>query len=90
MIGERVIMEHWWNDTDRGKRRYFDKNPKQCHFVYQKSNLDWSNIMHGLEYIYIFRISCSVTILEPRKDGKKDREKEIMNKRGRLVVNGSG
>jgi hypothetical protein len=37
----------------------------------------------------IFVISCPVTILELRKGGKKDREKEIRNKRGRLVVNGS-
>jgi hypothetical protein len=20
-------MEHWWNDTDRGKSKYWEKNP---------------------------------------------------------------
>jgi len=23
-------MEHWWNDTDRGKLKYWEKNIIQC------------------------------------------------------------
>jgi hypothetical protein len=75
MIGERVIMKHWWDDADRGKRRYSEKTPSKCHFVYQKSHIDWPTIIRGLGK-KIFGISCPVTILEPRKDGKKHRKKE--------------
>jgi len=76
MVVERVIMEYWWNDTDRGKRRNCDKNPSKCHFVYQKSHMDWLNIIPALGFKKkIFGISCPVSILEPRKDGKKDRKK---------------
>ena len=28
-------MEHWWNDTDRGKLKYWERNLSQCHFVYK-------------------------------------------------------
>jgi len=33
-------MEHWWNDTDRGKLKYLERNLSQCHFVYHKSHMD--------------------------------------------------
>jgi hypothetical protein len=29
-------MEHRWNDTDRGKLKYWEKNVSNCHFVHQK------------------------------------------------------
>jgi hypothetical protein len=31
-------MEEWWNDTDRGKVRYWEKNLSHCHFVHHKSH----------------------------------------------------
>jgi len=34
-------MEHWWNDTDRGKLKYWERNPVHCHFVHHKFNMDW-------------------------------------------------
>jgi hypothetical protein len=33
-------MEHWWNDAEREKPKYFDKKLPQCHFVYHKSHTD--------------------------------------------------
>jgi hypothetical protein len=30
-------MEQWWNDTDRGKPKYWEKTLSQCDFVYHKS-----------------------------------------------------
>jgi hypothetical protein len=27
-----MIMEHWWNDTDRGKLKYWEKNIIQHHW----------------------------------------------------------
>jgi hypothetical protein len=42
-------MEQWWNDTDRGKPKYFDeRNLSQWHFVHHKSNADWPGIELGL------------------------------------------
>jgi hypothetical protein len=33
-------MEHRWNEIDRGKQKYWGKNPFQCHFVYHISHMD--------------------------------------------------
>jgi len=27
----QMSTEHWWNDTNRGKPKYLDKNLSQCH-----------------------------------------------------------
>jgi hypothetical protein len=27
-----MIMEHWWNDIDRGKPKYSEKFLPKCHF----------------------------------------------------------
>jgi hypothetical protein len=40
----RVIHEYGeprWNDTDRGEQKNSKKNLSQCHFVYQRSHMDW-------------------------------------------------
>jgi hypothetical protein len=44
-----MTMEHWWNDTERGKRKCSrkKKNLSQCHSVYQKSHMDWPLIEPG-------------------------------------------
>ena len=34
-------MEHWWNDTDKGKLRYWEGNLSQCHCVHQKCHTEW-------------------------------------------------
>jgi len=39
-------MEHWWNYTDLGKPEYLETNLSQCHFVYNKSHMDWPRIEH--------------------------------------------
>jgi hypothetical protein len=35
-----LVMEHWWNEIDRGKLKYLGKNLSQCHFVYYKSQMN--------------------------------------------------
>jgi hypothetical protein len=35
-----IVMEHRWNETDRGKPKYSEKNLSQCHFVHHKSRMD--------------------------------------------------
>ena len=40
-----MSMEQWWNDTDRGKPRYRERNLSQYHFVYHKSPMVRPNEM---------------------------------------------
>jgi hypothetical protein len=35
-----LVMEHRWNETDRGKPKNSGKNLSQCQFVYHKSHMD--------------------------------------------------
>jgi hypothetical protein len=32
-------MEQRWNEIDRGKPKYSEKNLSQCHFVHHKSHM---------------------------------------------------
>jgi hypothetical protein len=36
VVDEWMSMEHWWNDSDRGKLKYWGKKLSHCHFVHQK------------------------------------------------------
>jgi hypothetical protein len=35
-----TIVEHWRYDTDKGIRKYSEKNMSPCHFVYHKTQTD--------------------------------------------------
>jgi hypothetical protein len=35
-----LLMEHRWNEVDRGKPKYSGKNLSQCLFVHHKSHMD--------------------------------------------------
>jgi hypothetical protein len=41
-------MEHWWNDTDRRKPKYWERNLSHCHSVHQKCHTKWPWIEPGL------------------------------------------
>jgi hypothetical protein len=36
-----LVMEHRWNEIDRGSPKYSGKNLSQFHFVHHKSHMDW-------------------------------------------------
>ena len=42
-----ISMEQWWNDTDRGKLKYWEKNLSQCHSVHHKSQLGSNEGLRG-------------------------------------------
>ena len=35
-----MSMEQWWNDTDRGKLKYWEKSYYQSHCINHKSHID--------------------------------------------------
>ena len=35
-------MEHWWNDTDRGKLKYSENNVSHCTLF--TTNLTWTDM----------------------------------------------
>jgi len=37
-------MGCWWNDIDKGKLKYLEKNMFQCPIVYHKFHIDWPGI----------------------------------------------
>jgi hypothetical protein len=39
-----MSMKHWWNDSDRGKLRYWERNMSQCHFFHHKCHMDLPGI----------------------------------------------
>jgi len=43
-------MEDWWNDAERRKLKYSEKNTSQCHSVRYKCHVDWpgwNTVLHG-------------------------------------------
>jgi hypothetical protein len=34
------VMEHRWNEIDRGKPKFSRKDLSQCHFVHHKSHME--------------------------------------------------
>jgi hypothetical protein len=34
----KVNMEHWWNETDRGKQKYWEGDLFHCLWVHHKSH----------------------------------------------------
>jgi hypothetical protein len=37
-------IKHWWENIDKRKPKYSEKNLSQWHFVHHKSHTDWSRI----------------------------------------------
>jgi len=46
-IRMKMSREHWWNDTDRGKSKYWETNPSRCHFVHHKPHVVWPGVEAG-------------------------------------------
>jgi hypothetical protein len=43
-----ILMEHRWNESDKGKPKYSEKHLSQCHFVHHKSHMEQPGIEPGL------------------------------------------
>jgi len=37
-------MDHWWNDSDRGKPKYLLKNLCICLYAHHKSLFEWTEL----------------------------------------------
>ena len=59
-----MSMEHWWNDTDRGKLKYKEKNLSQCHFVHQESPMEDLGLMRGRQSVVAHLVVLRCTYLE--------------------------
>jgi hypothetical protein len=44
---EWINMEHWRNDTDRGKPKHRERNLSQRPFVHHKPRMEWPTIGPG-------------------------------------------
>ena len=55
-----ISMEHWWNDTDKGKLKCSEKNLSLCQSVHQKSRRDSPGIFffHSLVLSLYFIRTC--------------------------------
>jgi len=45
-----MSIEHWWNDNDRSKLKYSEKNLSEQHSVHHKFHMDRlvnDNLRHG-------------------------------------------
>jgi hypothetical protein len=42
-----ILKEHRWNEIDREKPKYSEKNLSQCHFVHYKSHMERPGIESG-------------------------------------------
>jgi len=40
-----MSVEYRWNDADREKLKYLEKNLSQCYFDHHKSSVDWPGII---------------------------------------------
>jgi hypothetical protein len=41
-------MQYWWNDNDRGKLKYLEKNLPQCANLSTTKHMDWLGVNLGL------------------------------------------
>jgi len=48
----KISIEHWWDDTDRGKQKYWQKNLFQCLLVHHKSHVDCPGIECGPQLLH--------------------------------------
>jgi len=60
-------MEYWWNDTDKGKPKYWEINLFHCHCVYHSSHMDWVMIEPGPPPILTLRLLMSYIYGAPSK-----------------------
>ena len=44
-------MEHRWNNSNKQKPKYTEKNLSQCHFFSHKYNMDWPLLKDRVEQI---------------------------------------
>lgn len=41
VVKMKINVGHWWNDTDKGKPKYSERNLSQRHLVHHKSHTDF-------------------------------------------------
>ena len=59
------VMEHRWNENDRGKQKYSGEKMHQCHFVHQKSHMDLPGIFFFFTNSWVFPFDPFLSCINP-------------------------
>jgi hypothetical protein len=61
----KMSIEHWWNNSDRGKQKYREKHLSQCRYI-TRTDLGSNPILRGERPTTELFIDCAVPTVDTR------------------------